>query len=127
MIIEPVRVTSDRYGEITNSEATYQAIADGLLGEGSLVVGWTDGDGTHFDVLFVNRPAQVGLLQGGLRGGSDLFVGIMRKGCFGFDATRIDTHPTYLAEKLGLAEYSASSTIAKLADLVNGVRKAMLS
>ena len=118
-------VTTDAYGEITNSEETYRAIAHTLDVGGSVIVGWTDEDGTHYDILFVAFPEQFGTLQGGLRGRSDLFVGIMRKGCFGFDLTHDDTHPSYFAEKLGLSEYGTSSTVAKLADLVNGVRHAM--
>ena len=118
-------VTVDAYGEITNSDETYSAIAYGLDVHGSVIVGWTDGDGTHYDILFAAFPEQFGTLQGGMRGSSDLFVSIMRKGAFGFKCDREKSHPSYIAEKLGLAEYSASSTVAKLADLINGVRRAV--
>lgn len=116
----------DEYGEVTNSQGTFIGIANDLNVHGSVVIGWTDGDGTHFDILFVAFPEQHGDLQGGLRGSTDLFVSIMRKGAFGFLSDRTGTHPSYVAEKLGLSEYRASSTVEKLTDLINGVRHAIL-
>lgn len=109
----------DEYGELTNSKETYQEIASTLSSWGGIVIGWTDGMGSHYDILFTYRPVVKGSLQGGLKQGY-LFVSIMRMGCFAFDIEQQDTEPSYYGEKLGLY---AGITLPKIADLINGVKK----
>lgn len=111
----------DEYDEVINGVDTFQGIADRLKAGDSVIIGWSDGQGTHFDILFVWRPiSQSGLLQGGMKGGTDLFVSIMRKGAFGFIVSDQDTHPGYFAEKLFV---SGEQTIEKLAELINGIKR----
>lgn len=112
-------ITKDNVGNITNSPATYEAIAKDLIG-GSTIIGWTDGFNTHYDVLFTLMPSQHGALQGGLHGPYCLFVSIMRVGCFGFYIQ--NSHPLdmeYIAEKMFLNPNSP--TAKAVADLINGV------
>lgn len=110
----------DAWREVINGPETYAGIAAGLRTGTAVIVGWTDQSCTHFDILFTLRPAQHGGLQGGLRGATDLFVSVMRTGCFGFDVRNAaPLHHGYIAEKLHIAE--ASFTATALADLINGV------
>lgn len=119
--------TADEYGEILNSEDTYQFISEMLNKHDACFIGWTDGRGTHLDILFTIRPAYYPEgyhnFQGGVRP-ADLFVSIMKLGAFGFNREKAEyMHPSYYAEKLG---GGLGTTAAELADLINGVRQALL-
>jgi|SRR6266496_3444993 len=109
----------DEYGTIENGEQTYLAIAKEIQSY-PMVIAWTDNEGSQLDVLLVLRPRQVGFLQGGVRGSTDLFVSIMRLGAFGFDTGITDTHPSYIGEKLRLGD---NVTTDKLTELINGIRR----
>lgn len=111
----------DEYGEVINGPRTAAAIAMHLLHGGSALVGWNDGEATHFDILFTLEPFKSGIVQGGLHSGRNLFVSIMRIGAFGFDVSRPDTHPSYYAEKLHLD--GPNVTTEKLAELINGIKE----
>lgn len=114
----------DSYRELINGLNSYAAIAAALKTRGSVIVGWTDGLGTHYDVLFANCPRPFGELRNGLRGYSDLFVGVLGRGCFGFSVLKSEPrHPNYVSEKLGL-EGENDTTIA-LTALINGVIEAL--
>lgn len=111
----------DTYGEVINGSETYRGIAEELRSN-AVIVGWTDGNGTHFDILFTLTALAYGTFQGGLRPRTDLFVSIMRWGSFAFEVNEADTAPGYYEEKLSnrkLGEECAE----KLAELINGVRK----
>lgn len=114
-------MNEDTYGEIINGEDTYREIATDLRESGRCLVGWTDQDSTHLDILFVYRSPKYGTVQGGVQG-SDLFVSIMRRGAFGFSVSEPDTAPAYYDEKLG---GGLNATSIQLAALVNGVKKAL--
>jgi len=111
----------DTYGEVINGSETYRGIAE-ELGENAVIVGWTDGNGTHFDILFTLAPLAYGTFQGGIHPRRDLFVSIMRVGSFAFEVNEADTHPGYYAEKLGRAGFFGSAA-DPLAALINGVRE----
>ena len=115
-------MNTDEHGEAINGEKTYQRIAKDLQDEqDSVLVGWTDENMTHFDVLFVLNAQQRGInIHGGIKPDKDLFVAIMRKGAFAFSVTGPELHQGYIAEKLGLI--NQSKTTKKLADLLNGVK-----
>lgn len=118
-------MNQDEYGEVINGERTYKDIAFHILNERSALIGWTDENGTHFDILFTALNVSVprdNTIQGGVRS-NDLFVSIMRKGAFGFEMAVTNTHPNYYAEKLCV---SGEETCTKLAELINGVKKAIL-
>jgi hypothetical protein len=123
--------------ELENSEELYKWIAEGLRANKPVLIGWTDGRSTHFDILFtytpiVNRNQLFGeTLVGGIplsmifHGGishTDLFVSIIGLGSFGFDINDIDTYPNYYDEKLS-GNRIGKVTSEKLADLINGVKK----
>jgi hypothetical protein len=115
-------MNTDKYDEVINGEETYQKIAETLYLSSAVIIGWTDEEMTHYDILFTQLPFQFGSnLQGGIKPTSDLFVSIMRKGAFAFDIKNTDTHWSYYSEKLGGG--FGETTGQKLADLINGVKK----
>lgn len=112
----------DEEGEIINDEETYREIAGLISKNVPILIGWTDEEGSHYDILFVYRAMPHGEnIQGGIRALGALFVSIMRKGAFGFNARdTFELSPTYIAEKLTI---SNDSTAKKVADLISGIRK----
>lgn len=113
----------DIYGEVINHKNTYQDIAQKLKTHGRILIGWTDGEGSHFDILFVLNPDIAGSnIQGGIRQ-TDLFVSVMRMGAFGFESFDMDTHYNYIGEKLNLG---GSLSAMKLTELINGIKKELL-
>lgn len=116
----------DEYGEVINGELTYEWVADELKMNGKAFIGWTDQNGTHFDILFTHWVNLAGNnIQGGIKPHSDLFVSIMRVGAFGFENFDSETHPGYFEEKLATGR-SLGSTAQPLADLINGVKKRLV-
>lgn len=112
----------DEYGTVLNAPETFEAIAKNIRGGFSVLIAWTDEEGTQFDILFARHPITNGPVQGGIQS-SDLFVSIMRIGAFGFDISNTDTHPSYYAEKLHLR--SGGLSCDKLAELINGIKKSI--
>lgn len=106
----------DKYGEIINGENTYKEIACQIKNGRSVIIGWTDEEYTHFDILFTLNVIKEGFLHGGLRW-NDLFVSVMRKGAFGF-LTDSKKDSGYIGEKLGLGN---NVTTEKLTELINGI------
>lgn len=108
----------DEYGEIINGTETYDEIRKRLFKGENVIIGWTDEECTHFDILFSLRAykPQNNYLQRGLRG-NELFVSIIGLSAFGFD---IDSskHSGYIAEKLNIKE---QHTIDKFGRLINGI------
>lgn len=111
----------DSFGEVINGGETYRGIAEELA-ENAVIVGWTDGHGTHFDILFTLTALAYGTLQGGIRPRKDLFVSIMRWGSFAFEVNEADTHAGYYEEKLSPRKLG-DECAEELATLINGVRK----
>jgi hypothetical protein len=132
------KLSVDEYGEVINSEKTYKGIAKRLKLGRSVLIGWTDENATHFDILFayqVNSIVGQALngvfvgdhflssnFQGGIRP-SDLFVSIMRVGCFGFEIENTNTDWGYYSEKLGSRGSLGETTGKKIAELINGIKK----
>ena len=113
----------DEYGEVINGELTYKGIAEELASN-AVIVGWSDGNGTHLDILFTLHALRYGdQIQGGIKPKSDLFVSIMRWGAFAFEIKECDTHAGYYEEKLGTRGPFGEATRDALAELLNGVRK----
>lgn len=111
----------DDYGEVVNGSNTYGVIASQLLDGLSVVIGWTDSDFTHLDLLFTLRPQQHGALQRGMRGDTDLFVSVSHFGMFGFKVNSENRlYPGYVSEKLGVG---GEVTTEKLAELIEGIRE----
>lgn len=108
----------DEYKEVINEKETYKKIREKLINGENVIIGWTDEEYTHYDILFsLNTFKPEGnMLQGGIRN-TDLFVSIMGIGAFGFDRHSVKS-PGYIAEKLNVR---GKITAEKLAELINGV------
>lgn len=110
----------DKYGEIINGIDTYEKVAKTLYEEGKCIIGWTDQEYDHRDIMFTYKPKQYGTLQRGLRW-CYLYVSIMSLSCMGFlmesDADN-RKHNNYIKEKLRLDENHCDDAIC---DLINGV------
>lgn len=111
-----MNMDKDTYGEVVNGEKTYKEIAYLLKSGNSVIIGWTDEEETHLDILFCLNVVKEGQLQGGLRW-NDLFISIMRVGSFGF-LTDNKKDSGYIGEKLNLRN---NVTTQKLTELVNGI------
>ena len=111
----------DKYGEVINGNETYKTIANELKKHGSCIIGWTDQEYDHRDILFTWKPTHLGgNLQRGLRW-TYLFISIMDFSCMGFlieNNTDNTKHETYILEKLKLKENHCD---IKICELVNGV------
>lgn len=118
-------VDRDEYGEVINGENTYREIVKSLRLGRSIIIGWTDENGTHLDILFSHNVAKAGGLQRGLRQ-TDIFVGISSWGMFGFQANGSWKAPRYVSEKLGTGG-CGDELNRKLSELINGVCDLMRS
>ena len=112
-------MNKDEYNEIVNGYDTIKTIADKLKKGQAVIIGWTDEEYTHYDLLFTYNIYKEGPLQGGLKG-NELFVSVIGLGAFGFAVKdRIkNIHSSYIAEKLNL-----SGNPDKLGELINDVIK----
>ena len=116
-------MNKDKYGEIINGESTYRNIADKLMEGKSVIIGWTDEEYDHRDILFTFRPQKYGTLQRGLNFPSHLYISIMAFSCMGFlieNDTDNRKYPSYIKEKLRLSNNSCDD---KICELINGVIK----
>ena len=108
--------------EAVNNKATYKWVAFQMGRCNNCLIGWTDGRGMHFDILFSYLPAidfeNRRVFQGGIKL-DDIFVSVMRRGAFAFNLAKTDTHASYYEEKLNVGR------CPEIADLINGVKKAM--
>lgn len=110
----------DKYGEIINGQDTYKTIADKLKIGKSVIIGWTDEECTHLDILFTGGAYKEysNYLQRGLRG-NELYVSIISIGTFGFDISG-EKSSGYIEEKLNI---HGQPTIDKLTELINEIIK----
>lgn len=112
----------DDYGEIINGPYTYKGIANRLKEGESVIIGWTDEEYTHLDLLFNFKTYKEGMLQRGLRG-NELFVSIIGLSVFGFDVKDREIHEGYISTKLNI---HGEPTVSKLAELINSVIKELI-
>ena len=109
----------DEFGEVINSDKTFEAITEILEKHNAIIFGWTDEVGSHLDILIVLQPIQVGNLQRGMKGVTDLFVSIIGFGTFSFKINKEDLHHSYISEKLMIG---GDITVDKITELVNEVK-----
>ncbi len=122
---------TDDYGEIINDKNNYDDIAQLLFVGSPVIIGWTDELGSHYDILFNYKATHPALsnrmwhnqIQGGIRPATDLFVSIMRVGCFAFEVGNMYLAPNYYVAKLGLN--CGSNTTDKIAELIDGVKRSL--
>lgn len=112
----------DDYGEIINGPYTYKGIANRLKEGESVIIGWTDEEYTHLDLLFNFKTYKEGMLQRGLRG-NELFVSIIGLSAFGFDVKDREIHEGYISQKLNI---HGEPTVSKLAELINGIIRGLI-
>ena len=122
-------MNTDQYFEILNGRETFEEIAYLLISNSRpLMIGWTDGAGSHFEIMFVTQPLKLqgNQWQGGLRT-TDLFVSIMGVGSFGFEYDEhYKKHPYYFSEKLDRHGVLGNGvTLVALAELLNGVMESL--
>ena len=116
-------MNKDEYGEIINGNETYSVIADKLINGQSVIIGWTDEEYDHRDILFTLRPQKFGTLQRGLNWNSHLYISIIDFSCMGFlleYKTDNRKHNGYIMEKLRLHDNPCNN---KICELINGVIK----
>lgn len=119
-------VNYDDEMEVINGPLTFHAVAQ-HLSHGSAILGWTDGHGTHFDVMFTLAPFPAGSMMGGIKMFGYLYVSIMRVGAFAFRIDLPDTEAGYYGEKLHIEGGNDNETLVALAELINGIKKELLS
>lgn len=107
------------YDEVINGEHTYSEISKELKLGRSVIIGWTDDEFTHYDLLFNYNTHKQGSLQRGLRG-MELYVSVIGLGAFGFDVSNSDKSAGYIAEKLNI---NGDDTTQKVAELINNIIK----
>lgn len=110
----------DKYDEVINGEETYKNIAIDLCDKKPVIIGWTDGEYDHRDILFTYRVKKYGNLQRGMRW-SDLYVSIIDHTSYGFlIETDTDNRKDneYIKEKLRLHDNNCDK---KICELINGV------
>lgn len=107
-------MNSNEYGEIINGDGTYKTIANRLLNGESVLIGWTDEEYTHYDILFTLGAFRNNnnYIQRGIKA-TDLFTSVMGTGAFGFKCDNLKDSG-YIEEKLNI--YSSEFT-----KLVNGI------
>ena len=116
-------MNKDEYGEIINGNETYSVIADKLINGQSVIIGWTDEECDHRDILFTLRPQKFGTLQRGLNWNSHLYISIIDFSCMVFlleYKTDNRKHNGYIMEKLRLHDNPCNN---KICELINGVIK----
>ena len=115
---------TETYGSIINGPGTYEQLAFDLLERGHVVLNWTDGRSTLYNILLSYAPTRMGT-PGGIvdNAGFKLWVGIAGKGLFAFSLTSGTLAPDYIAEKLNV---SSLVTATKVAELITGAMHALV-
>lgn len=106
----------DKYDEVINGIETYKEIANKLLEEQTVGIGWTDEQATHLDIIFkLGLDTKCGSFQRGI-GQNYLFVSIIDHTSYGFAPDSIKVG-TYIQEKLRMNDSCGD----KLKELINGI------
>lgn len=114
-------MNENEYDEVINGQAIFSKIAEELLKTGKCIIGWTDEEYDHRDILFTYCPKHLGGgLQRGLRW-CYLYVSIIGYSCMGFLIEKNSNNKKdigYLQEKLNLHDNHCD---LKICELINGV------
>jgi len=107
------------YGEVLNSTETFDALADDLIRDGRIILGWNDEHGSLIDVALTLNAPRVG--PGGRIDSrrEKLVVAAMGHGAFAFGPGGY-LEPGYFCQKMGIT--APCATWVKLAELVTEVR-----
>lgn len=107
----------NKYDEVMNGEMTYKEIAQLLLDNGTVGIGWTDEKSTHLDIIFKLGIFKINAFQRGIKD-NYLYVSIIDHTSYAFVPDTIKS-PGYIMEKLRMNNNCGN----KLAELINGVIK----
>lgn len=119
----------DTWKTVINGPETYAEIWKTVQNGDSILIGWTDGMGTHYDIAFMRGKYSAGRVQSlhpslvnGMRGHPVLFVSIFRVGAFAFDMGADQAlHPNYVAEKLNIPGQSTAQALAVLLNALKSI------
>lgn len=106
---------------VSNSKGIYLIIVGMLRAGRSAFFAWTDkNQEVQFDIFMSISTESHGPIQGGLKHGARLMVGIVRVGFFGFRLDTTETiYPKYISEKLCIYGPIAE----EIATLISEVRR----
>ena len=110
-----VTVKYDNYGEVINDKITYEYIVYILNSGGNILIGWTDENASHYDILFSLIERSFGTIHGGVKV-KDLSVSVMCRGAFSFSLDNDKLSGAYITDKLGV-----QGSEKEFEELVNGV------
>lgn len=106
----------NEYQEVINGEKTYKEIAERLLKNESVGIGWTDENSCHLDIIFkLGLEHKSGTFQRGIKS-NYLFVSIIDHTSYGFRSDDIKLGG-YIQEKLRFNNEAGD----KLSELINGI------
>lgn len=110
----------NEYREVINGQETFNFIAQKLLNNETIGIGWTDSDSTHLDIIFkLGLDYKFGDFQRGIKG-DYLFVSIIDHTSYAFIPNN-EKLGGYIQEKLRFNNDCGN----KLAELVNGIIKSL--
>lgn len=98
------------YNEVINNTWTYCKIAEELLNSGKVLIGWTDNEFDHRDILFVLNVTKIGECQRGIKS-SYLYVSILHTGNVSSAFPIDEFSGDYIRKKLNLNNNSCDDSI----------------
>lgn len=107
----------NKYNEVINGEMTYKEIAQLLLDNCTVGIGWTDEESTHLDIIFKLGIVKMNAFQRGIKG-DYLYISIIDHTSYAFVPDTIK-NPSYIMGKLRMNNDCGY----KLAELINGIIK----
>ncbi len=119
----------DTWKTVINGHETYASIWQTVQRGDSLLIGWTEGMGTHYDILFTLGKYTAGHVQSlhsslvaGMQRHPVLFVSILKVGAFGFDIGEDKAlHPNYVAEKLNIPGPPTAQALTVLLNAIKSI------
>lgn len=111
----------NKYNEVINGKYTYKEIAELLLENKAVGIGWTDENSTHLDIIFKLGITKINTFQRGIKG-YYLYVSIIDHTSYAFDIEN-EKLGDYVQEKLRMNNECGD----KLKDLINGIIKQICS
>lgn len=98
------------YNEVINNICTYSKIAEELLNSGKVLIGWTDNEFDHRDILFVLNVTKIGECQRGIKS-SYLYVSILYTGNVSSAFPIEEVSGDYIRKNLNLNNNSCDDSI----------------
>lgn len=110
---------------VENCNELFEYIAESFLSNEPIIIAWSEGRGTQFDISFTHIKNNLGGIQGGIRNiRNHLFVSIMQVGAFAFEIDDdYQLECDYVSKRLhvGWIDPEPNVTLVALTELINGV------